>query len=512
MKEKQELLKSTEKLLSDKVLYPFLFAAHFVLTIFAFNFHEIYFVHVIRTLSIALGISIILYILNRLWLSKKNAGILTFSLCLMIFTTHMQFNLLNKIHTVELLGLMYYEKIFYGIGALNVIAGIIVIYLGRSDILDLDNITKFLNLFTIILLTGSIIHIGASINQGNQKFDQIDLKPENNISSQPNIYYIITDKYASSDVLKDQYEFNNTIFHDSMDENNFSVQKDFYTNYDESYASIASSLNLEYLQTLGVEEGMNQKEVYSLIQDHEVQSFLKQQGYTYYHIGGAYTRSNRNADKAYYYFRDYFGENISLNRFERIVIEKTVFYSQSSIRTHTYANSKNYEALRNISKEDGKKFVFGHIMSPHKAHTLPKAVEGVEYYEKSESSTKQRYLQEVKANNILLNRTINEILNNDEDAVIIIQGDEGPTWEDANLSEKKDIRRTHSGIFAHYTPNVSDQKFEEDITPVNVFRKIFNHYFDKNLPIKKVRTFSVHSGKNLEFDEENLSVFLNQTN
>lgn len=511
MKEKQTLVAKFDKFLSDTILYPFLFAAHFVLSLYAINFHEIYFAHLQRSLIVILALPIVLYYFNRFFMKKKLAGLLTFFLTVMILTTNVQFNLFTMIYPGEFNVIGVQQRIFFGIAALNLFAGILVLYMADSEILNLNKITKFLNLFALVLLAGVIIQIGINASYEPQEFNQLDLEPEETNSTKPSIYYIITDKYTSSEVLKNQYNFNNTRFHNSLESQNFSVVKNFYTNYDETYASLASSLNLNYLQDMGVNEGTSQKQVYTLLDNYEVQRFLREQGYNYYHIGGGYTRFNKNADKSYFHFYDFFGGTVSLNRFERIIFQKTIFHKRASVKTHTYANSKSYESISNISENAGKKFVFAHIMSPHRPYTLPKAVDEVEFYSKSEASKKERYVQEVKATNILLNRTVQDIIENEEEAVIIIQGDEGPTLEGSNFTEEKDIRRDHSVMFAHYTPNVSDEKFDDNVNPVNLFRVIFNNYFGKDLPLNEGKTFTVDSGESLEFHEENLSVVLNRT-
>lgn len=511
IRERQFKTSQIEDALSNNVFYPFLFASHFVLSLFAINFHEIYFEHVIRSLLVALSIPIILYYFNRFFMEKKIAGLLTFFLTVIILTTNVQFNLISMVYPGQLNVLEVQERLFFSIAALNLFVGISITYFANSGLLNAEKINKFLNFFSLILLGILILHLGFNTTYGSPDFNQLDLEPEEIDSTRPSIYYIITDKYTSSEVLKEQYNFNNSGFHQSMESNNFSVVKNFYTNYDETYASLASSLNLNYLQDMGVEKGTSQKQTYTLLDDHEVQRFLRKQGYSYYHIGGGYTRFNKNADKSYFHFYDFFGGTISLNRFERILFQKTIFHKRASVKTHKYANSKSYESIFNISENDGRKFVFAHIMSPHRPYTLPKAVDGVKFQSKSEASKKERYVQEVKATNILLNRTVQDIIENEEEAVIIIQGDEGPNLKNSNFTEEEDIRRDHSVMFAHYTPNVSDKKFDDNVNPVNLFRVIFNNYFNKNIPLKEGKTFTVHSGESLKFYEENLSVVLNNT-
>ena len=68
--------------------------------------------------------------------------------------------------------------------------------------------------------------------------------------------------------------------------------------------------------------------------------------------------------------------------------------------------------------------------------------------------------------------------------IIVIQGDHGsgeiPGW---NKLEKEGLQERHSNFVAILVPNSDKEIFYETITPVNIFRIIFNNYFGETLPL-----------------------------
>ena len=151
-------------------------------------------------------------------------------------------------------------------------------------------------------------------------------------------------------------------------------------------------------------------------------------------------------------------------------------------------------------------------MSPHSPHVLAKEVEEVKHLNPDNHSNKETYNQSMKAVNVKIEDTVNDILENEEDVIIIIQGDEGPTLpSDDNLKNPDALNRRHGILFAHYTPNISSKKFENQINPVNTFRIIFNNEFGTDLDMIEGKTFHTMEGKEMDYTERNLSKFVEET-
>jgi hypothetical protein len=66
----------------------------------------------------------------------------------------------------------------------------------------------------------------------------------------PDIYYIILDGHARSDILAELYGYDNNWFVDSLRQRGFYVADRSRTNYAQTYLSLASTLNMTYLDSL----------------------------------------------------------------------------------------------------------------------------------------------------------------------------------------------------------------------------------------------------------------------
>lgn len=497
-----------DNLITERILFPFLLTSHFVLSLYLNNFYQLYFRHILRPLIIVLLGTFAVYSLARIFLNKNTAGILTLLIAISVFSFKTQIQLINPLFPHHILWYVeHYEKALIGLAVLNTVLIASIILAIKLREIDLEFTVKILNLIGLFLVATVLIGIISGFTGESASPDYNYDIGGSEVEDPPSIYYIIPDKYTRSDVLEEQYNFNNSKFLNSLEKKGFTVQENTYTNYGASYASLASSLNMDYLRSLGIDENSSEKQVHRLLEDHKVQEYLRGKGYTYYHIGGIYTEFNRNAEKSYFFFNEYFEGKLYINRFEEVLVDKTIFRDPESYKVNKYATSKSFDKLSNISKKNERKFVFTHVMSPHAPYTLPSSVDGVKFYKKNEASQQKRYAQEVKATNKLLNETISNILENDNNAIILIQGDEGPSLknEDQRYSEEVNIKRKQSILFAHYTPDIEDEEFEGNVNPVNIFRILFNNQFNTSLELLPGRTYHVNGGENMDFYRKNLS-------
>jgi len=70
----------------------------------------------------------------------------------------------------------------------------------------------------------------------------------------PDIYYIVLDAYSREDVLAERFDFENAAFLDELRERGFYIAEQSSSNYLRTIFSITSTLNLNYLQNLDVEQ------------------------------------------------------------------------------------------------------------------------------------------------------------------------------------------------------------------------------------------------------------------
>jgi hypothetical protein len=87
--------------------------------------------------------------------------------------------------------------------------------------------------------------------------------------------------------------------------------------------------------------------------------------------------------------------------------------------------------------------------------------------------------------NFLLKGAINDILaKSDDSPIIILQGDHGPgAFTDWYSFENTNIKERSSILNAYHFPGIDETFLYPEITPVNSFRMLFNHYFGTDFEI-----------------------------
>ena len=178
------------------------------------------------------------------------------------------------------------------------------------------------------------------------------------LSSHPDIYYIILDGYCRQDVLKESYQYDNTAFLDQLQNRGFVVSQQATCSYPFSYISLSSTLNMQYI------ERANQMDnnYYKFIQDNQVARCLKNCGYTYATVntGWSGTYKSKIADIQY----DLPYSNGFLSAFlEGSVLSPWMPNHADNVK-HALESSNEAVTIKS------PKFVFSHFLVPHAPYSF----------------------------------------------------------------------------------------------------------------------------------------------
>lgn len=341
--------------------------------------------------------------------------------------------------------------------------------------------------------------------------DSLNVKP----TEKPDIYYIIPDRYARQDVLKEYYNFDNSSFIDGLRKRGFYVADKANGNYPKTFLSLASSLNLRHIsglsETLGKKTSDNYP-VFQMVQNNMVAKYLKQQGYRFIYSGDWWepTRVNRLADRN---INLYATSDEFLRKYAQVTVLNPIFayvfkqgdilgFSDNRVRdNHVY---KFAELKKVAGDEPSPKFVLVHMLVPHSPYVFDKDCKP--FYAKTTNETEPgEYIGQLQCANIQLLEIIDSILaNSDKPPVIILQSDEGPFKVDEMNSHGEGIDwtkvsegalRHHLHILnAYHVPAWQDNPEEflyPSITPVNTFRLLFNTYFGTNFAKLEDRSYMI---------------------
>ena len=371
---------------------------------------------------------------------------------------------------------------------------------------NLRNFTNILNVAAVVLVVFSIASIGIyKLNTARvEKYTaSIEQEEEYELSDQAvasDIYYIILDGYASSSTLREVYGYDNSEFEDYLTEKGFYIANESTSNYPMSFLSMASSLNMEYINhlsdTLGLESD-DRTIPHQMIENNRVIKLLKSIGYQYVHFSSGWGPTNYN---------QYADLNIAISRsswndFQTLLIQTTIadaFIKKFFQDVGRNRVINNFSSLAKMHEIESKKFIFSHIVCPHPPYlfnrdggSVPEAEFNMDEWGQAQ---KEYYLNQLIYVNKEVKGMIDEILSNSEiPPIIIIQADHGPrnTFIEGRYPTD-DMFREGMRIFnALYIPceGASDLLYES-ITPVNTFRVIFNICFNMDYELLDDRSYN----------------------
>jgi hypothetical protein len=310
----------------------------------------------------------------------------------------------------------------------------------------------------------------------------------------PNIYYIVVEEYGGAATLRDRFGFDNSPFVDALHERGFYIPAEATCNYPHTSLSVASSMNMEYLDFLTDKLGRSSGDSHPLTdmtKFNRMGRFLKSIGYRYIHIGSWWnqTRMSPEAD-----------ENIVFGSYSELT---STLWGTTALRPIADEDRRmrewkrvqfQFAALEATRKLQGPRFVFAHILSTHDPYVFypDGKYKTVESYEAR--SREVNYIDALAFTNRKILRLIDGLLStpNESRPVIVIQADEGPYenldpgWE--NL-EPQLLRQKFSILNALYLPGDESSRLYPTITPVNSFRLIFSSLFGANLPLLPDRNY-----------------------
>lgn len=385
--------------------------------------------------------------------------------------------------------------------------------------------TKFLNVVGLLLVLFNLYTI-ITTPQGRAA-QTANTAPAHNLTvpgqTPPDIYYIVPDHYMSNDVLAREIGFDNSQFTDHLQSEEFKVFENTRSNYQFTTQSLASTLNMRYLdEDIAKLKGVTNSNVplRRLIRHNEVVKNIKSLGYSYINVGSWWgtTRDSEYADVNYDQAISYtfLNRDFVPSEFEHLIVTNsalkpfmqtgvavsdfTVFKfdavnedSNDTVRSALY----QLEAMKQAVHKPGPKFTFMHLLVPHPDYLFNADCSYPTNY--SENTPKKvRYLNQIQCANIMLKGTVDYILaHSDHAPVIIIQADEGMYpiedhehpdlvwWE---LPDEL-LQIKFSVIRALKMPGVDLGQYENVDASVNTFRILFNEYFGGQFEMLEDRSF-----------------------
>jgi hypothetical protein len=480
----------------NRALHPYFLAVLPVLSLYYDNIFLVAPPLLLRPLAVCLVGALLLALLGRLWLKDRIRGGLLASALLVFVCQFVPAYL--ALHRA--LGISYI--LFLG-GWLALFMAVFLVVIFSKKQWQKTNL--FLNSFSFLAAAFVLFSIVRfEWRQQRMVIPRFpgDLRP---LASQatgggqmrPDVYYIILDAYGRDDVLRDVYGLDNGAFLRELETMGFFVARASCANYSQTLLSLASSLNLRYLDSLGAALGarsLNRRPLMRMVAESDLAFFLKKQGYAIVSFDSLYSGTAlRGADATR-------KVSPSLNDFEITLINNTLLWphvNACSYRAHIRQVAYAFAELGQLDAADTPKFVYAHIICPHppfvfSADGRSRNLDTPFFFNDGDHFVRSRetylaylrgYREQVLFVNSQLLRLIRSIrANSKTPPVIILQGDHGPGARLSHDDMQKTDLRERLGIFnAACLPGVGRESWPEETTPVNTFRMVLNAYFNAGL-------------------------------
>ena len=487
--------------------HPLLFAAAVPLSLLASNIDQVRSSVGIRAILTVIFLSMALWIVIRIISGEWRRAAVLASLLVVLFSTYgLAYNFIREAGELgwELARHRYMLPVWLALIA----ASILAIRRLSGEIPALTSVFNIIAAVLVILPLTQIVRaeIGSAVAE-SKIADPSEAVSELTFSANdqpPDIYYIITDAYSRDDYLLSNYGYDNSQFLEGLEELGFYVARCSQSNYSQTGLSLASSMNLSYIEDLSDEFQAGKHHTHGLdklIWQNRVMKELRALGYSVaaFETGFFYTQLE---DADHYYEVPKKGSLSSffsfsgINEFEALLIQNTGFRLLTDSANVFGALSEAVPTFGSIYRERtlyvlgqleadhvpalrGPKFVFVHLIAPHFPYIFER--DGDFYNVETEPSDKEPYVSHLIYLNGRLEQILRDIIETSATPpIIVLQADHGNL---NNGGERTAI------LNAYFLPETEGHKLYSEISPVNTFRLIFDNYFGGDFGLLSDRSF-----------------------
>lgn len=482
------------------LIAPVLLALSFPLTLLGKNLGQIPMRHLIVPLVVCIGLVGCIVGMTKLLLRDTwKSMVVSCVVVVVVFTYTDVFSLLSQSFLVQLIPKVTppFELVILDVLLIGVVCGCVKKTKSISSTIRLFCFVFSLSAFVLSLVPLCVYAVTHSISVSQRRVITPEVSRTSGVQK-PDIYYIVPDSHTSVSVMKEAFRYDMTEFVYHLEQKGFQFFHSSTSNYPKTLLSLSSSLNMEYLDYgYPPKSSIDETLLYPFIEDNAVLRFVKHLGYTYYQLGSWWdgTKVNTIADKNILADNEYL---VSLTGFSYALMSTTILqpfitaYPQVFLGETTQDKLKRlnfqFAAIEEVTRLPGPKFVFFHIIAPHPPYVFDAQCREIETTDFSVPVSKERYTEQAECIDQKLLAMIDTIQKTSSNsAVIILQSDEGVDFYDGkdqwDKASKEELHRKFPILTALCTPGVDVSYLPQNITPVNIFRFIFNSYFHTTLPL-----------------------------
>ncbi len=489
------------RLRSPWPVHPILFAVYFVLFLYAQNLGEVEPTEVLPVLLIAIaGSAVTLVATAIVWRDLRRGAIVVSALVLVFFGYGHVANALAGLPAF--LQHAALQQVGWGL----FLAGSVLLAWRIKD--RLPGLTRALDvvagILVVVTLVSIVPHLVTQATAADASASPVPIVAgAAPTGPKRDVWYLIFDRYGADDQLSAAYDIDDDLF-EWLEEHGLYVARDSQANYVKTSLSLASSLNLTYLDDVAKRMGPDSDDhgpVLAMLQDHVLGRFLQAQGYRFVQVGSAYSPTNVNP---------YANENPRLNStsdFAGAIYDTSVLPSLARrlgtvpSRERYYDTAKfQWSTLDRLVDAPGPKLVFAHFLLPHPPYVF-NADGSFHAEEDASNEVANNYGRQLAYTDTMIEALMTKILALPEERrpIVVLQADEGPypkrynrdtinfDWSTATQAE---LHMKYGILNAYDLPGIDKSGLYQSITPVNSFRYILGKYFGADTPLLPDREYT----------------------
>ena len=485
------------------ILHPFLFSLFPLIALYAYNIKRVPVPlrDLAGPLALSLAFAVMLYFAIRIVLKDGVKAGLLVTLLVLWFLSFGHISALVVGGAKGAFGRSFFLATF-------LLLGLAAFFILRSR-RDWSGLTRVLNVVAAALVLFNVASIVQASARRPRVFVSPVIKTSGPAASRPNIYYIVLDAYTRADVLEEVFSFDNSGFLSDLEARGFAVASESYANYGWTYHSLASSLNMDYLDDVAKKirgTTANQEPLYRMIQENRAMAFLKSQGYEILCFSSSVKPGDIKDVDASLGFAGASSEFLSalLNTTPLPLLFnlKAVSSTYGAHRAHVL---DAFRALEESPARKGPFFFFVHLMSPHPPFVfdpdgepaepgyLFSLVDADRLHGGDEAAVREYvvgYREQVAFLNKKILRAVDAILGRSpQPPIVILQGDHGSrAYANLDRPEACYLKENLAILNAYFLPGEPRALVYPRISPVNTFRLVFSQYFRAGLELIEDRS------------------------
>lgn len=468
-------------------LFLFLLPVFFVLHGYTENYDFIPVTDALLLLLLYLGFAILFLFLFRLYYKNwMKAAIMAF----LLMAFHFFFGSMQDVLRKTLPGSFFSKYTFIlPLSFLLIVFIIIVLKKRKKPLLRLAFYLNFL--FVLLIVMDAVWLASKTISSSKNKRATL---PKEFVACtdcpKPDVYIIIADEYAGNKELKDIFHFDDSAFLNQLAERSFHIIPNSSSNYNFTPYSVASTLNMDYLDLERTGKQPLLAYTYQTIRNNQFLQFLQYNQYKFYNYSvfdydgqPSLTQETFLPLKTKLITAQTFISQIEKEMSYHLV---TDFKSERLIRSTTYYNRNNNEKLFRLTvqtteeKTKQPKFVLTHLMMPHypyyydkNGHAFP-----FESLQEGKQYNQHNYIEYLQYGNKKLLELVDHILKTSSaPPVIILMGDHGFR----HFNDPIDPKYYFFNLVSVHLPGNNYAAFTDSLTNVNLLRTVLNTSFGQQL-------------------------------